>query len=127
MGLRGHRRLYQLQRIAVELIDNGGVTAVPRRGAVVLASFKARTGRRIEFLVFKPDGEKAPFGTYLLDEKDNRLGVTDPFGKALVLLENDEGNVKVKWGEESCLAPYSLGEKNDKLYYQKMELVCGEK
>lgn len=110
----------------VELIDNGGVTAVPRRGAIVRANFQARTGRRIEFLVIKPDGEKAPFGTYLLDEKDNRLGVTDPFGKALLLLENDGGTVKVKWGEESCLAPYSLGEKNDKLYYEKMELFCGK-
>ena len=53
----------------VELIDNGGVTAVPRRGAIVRANFQAKTGRRIEFLVIKPDGEKSPLWHVLARRK----------------------------------------------------------
>ncbi len=123
---------YQLNQVLVgknlpadvDLVEGGDSTAVPRRGAISRVRFEVRSGRRIEFQVFRPDGRKAPFGAVLRDEKGNRLGITDPSGKSLVLLLQDAGTVKVAWGEESCLARYALGEKDARLYYEKVALSC---
>ncbi|KAB0686468.1 fimbria/pilus outer membrane usher protein [Burkholderia territorii] len=108
----------------VELIDTAK-QVVPRRGAVVEAVFKANGGRRVQFNVAQADGQPVPFGASLEDlESGKQLGIVDPGGNALVLLEQEQGTLKVKWTEGECRAPYALPKVEAGRNYQRLVVRC---
>lgn len=105
-------------------LESTSQQVVPRRGAITKASFKAKTGRRLEALFSRANGEKVPFGAVVENEAGQQLAIVDPRQAALVLLEKPEGKLKVKWGEESCSAIYSLTEVKAGENYQSKTLIC---
>ncbi|MBN3769077.1 fimbria/pilus outer membrane usher protein [Burkholderia sp. Se-20378] len=108
----------------VELIDTAK-QVVPRRGAVVEAVFKANGGRRVQFNVTQAEGQPVPFGAGLEDEATGKqLGIVDPSGNALVLLEHEQGTLKVKWKDGQCEAPYALPKAEAGKYYVRQTLHC---
>ncbi|MEF9671612.1 fimbria/pilus outer membrane usher protein [Pseudomonas sp. PCH446] len=48
-------------------VDNAIAQVVPRRGAVVLATFKASAGRRVQFELSQADGSPIPLGASVQD------------------------------------------------------------
>lgn len=98
---------------------------VPRRGAVVKASFDASSGRRVQFVLATVNGEKLPFGARVEDDTGSVLAVIDNQSRALVFGIKDEGWVTVHWGDESCLAPYTLPAKDSALTYDQVSVTCG--
>ncbi|KJK20273.1 fimbrial protein [Pseudomonas sp. 2(2015)] len=105
-------------------IDNATQQLVPRRGAVVVARYTGKSGRRVQFELFDEQGAMIPFGASLEDASGKQLAISDPNGKALVLLEEDQGSLTIKWGERQCNAPYSLPERDKALNYERQRLVC---
>lgn len=105
-------------------LESTSQQVIPRRGAITKASFKAKTGRRLEAIFSQANGVKVPFGAVVENEAGQQLAIVDPQQTALVLLEKNEGSLKVKWGETSCLAAYSLSEAKAGDNYQSQTLTC---
>lgn len=99
---------------------------VPRRGAVVKASFDASSGRRVQFVLATSDGEKLPFGARVEDDAGSVLAVIDHQSRALVFGIKDDGWVTVRWGGGTCFAPYTLPAKDSALTYDQVNVTCGD-
>ena len=81
-------------------IDEGVTNVVPRRGAVVKASFAASRSEKVLLNVRLTDGSLLPFGTTVVDEKGIGAGVVGQAGQ--VLLSVNDGKVySMKWGEKA--------------------------
>jgi outer membrane usher protein len=86
-------------------IDNGTTQVVPRRGAVVKATFPARQVTRLVLTLLQADGRPLPFGAQVMDQQGNPLAVVGQGGQALVATHAQAQTLNVHWqaGEEqSC-------------------------
>jgi len=106
-------------------IENATRQVVPRRGAVVLARYASKTGRRVQFALFDARHQPIPFGAALEDSTGKQLAISDPGGKALALVEVDVGTLIINWQGQRCEAPYALPKRNKALNYERVSLVCG--
>ncbi|CAJ0715666.1 Outer membrane usher protein FimD [Ralstonia edaphis] len=98
---------------------------VPRRGAIVKATFKGYSGVRVQFTLQQADGKPVPFGASVEDvQTGKQLGIADPSGKAFVLLNQEQGTLVVKWKEGQCQAPYALPKTEAGRNYQRQTLRC---
>lgn len=105
-------------------IDNASQQRVPRRGAVVKARYAGKTGRRVQFELFDAQKQPLPFGAILEDSGGKQLSLSDPSGKALALMEKEQGVINIKWGEKQCQAPYVLPAQDKNRNYETYRLVC---
>lgn len=99
---------------------------MPRRGAVVLARFAGKTGRRVQFELFDGEGGRIPFGAALEDAEGKQLAISDPSGKALALVEQAQGRLTIRWSDQQCQASYALPERDKALNYERLPLRCGQ-
>ncbi|MDF6676661.1 fimbrial protein FimD, partial [Escherichia coli] len=98
---------------------------VPRRGAIVQATFRGYSGRRAQFTLQQIDGKPVPFGASVQDAQTGKqLGIADPNGNAFVLLNQEQGTLVVKWKEGQCQAPYALPKAEAGRNYQRQTLRC---
>ncbi|WMD19943.1 fimbria/pilus outer membrane usher protein [Achromobacter seleniivolatilans] len=106
--------------------DNATQQVVPTRGAAVLATFKADTGRRIQFEINQPDGQPVPFGAVVDSAEGARLGITDPRGRALTMIADgkESGHLTVRWEQRVCNIPYRLPVKVEGENYQRVVVTC---
>lgn len=105
-------------------IDNATQQVVPRRGAVVLARYASKTGRRVQFALFDAQHQPIPFGAALEDSAGKQIAIADPGGKALALVEADTGTLVISWQGQRCEAAYALPQRDKALNYERMELSC---
>jgi len=105
-------------------IDNATQQVVPRRGAVVLARYISKTGRRVQFALFDAQRQPIPFGAAIEDMEGKQIAIADPSGKALALMEQDSGTLVIKWEGQQCQAAYALPEHDKALNYERLPLVC---
>ncbi|MUF06492.1 fimbria/pilus outer membrane usher protein [Pseudomonas sp. CCM 7893] len=105
-------------------IENATQQLVPRRGAIALARYKSRTGRRVEFELFDAQNKRIPFGASVEDSSGKQLAISDPNGKALALVEKDQDRLSIKWGHQECLATYSLTAIEPGVNYERYRLAC---
>jgi outer membrane usher protein len=105
-------------------IDNATQQVVPRRGAVVLARYASKTGRRVQFALFDAQHQPIPFGAALEDSAGKQIAIADPGGKALALVEADTGTLVISWQGQRCEAPYALPQRDKALNYERVELTC---
>ena len=81
-------------------IAEGVTNVVPRRGAVVKASFAASRSEKVLLNVRLQNGKLPPFGTTVTDDNGASVGVVGQAGQ--VLLSVGEGKVySMKWGEKA--------------------------
>lgn len=125
---------YRRNRVAVDTgeVDNNvdiaeGVTnVVPRRGAVVKATFKASRSEKVLLNVRLRDGTLPPFGATVNDDKGASAGVVGQAGQ--VLLSAGEGSLyRLKWGEkstQSCAIQLRLDQASSVDGYRVMDAVC---
>jgi len=105
-------------------VDNAITQVVPRRGAMSVVRFKASVGRRVQFELSRVDGSKVPLGATVEDEHGKTLAVVDPTSRALVLSEQGQGVLRVKWSDQSCQVPYSLPPKDPQRAYERLKVTC---
>lgn len=105
-------------------LNNAITQIVPRRGAMPVVHFKASIGRRVQFELVRSDGSKLPMGASVEDADGKLLAVVDPTSRALVLSDKDQGELSVRWSDQSCRAPFSLPPKDPQRMYERIRVVC---
>lgn len=83
-------------------IDNGVTQVVPRRGAVVKASFAARTIHRLVLTLRDAHGAVLPFGAQVSHSDSTLLGVVGQGGQALLGTDGASQVLTVRWGSDNA-------------------------
>ncbi|UGA40704.1 hypothetical protein JOS77_13540 [Chromobacterium haemolyticum] len=65
-----------------------------------------------------------PFGASVEDVTGQPLGIADPQGRTLLLLQQPQGLLAVKWSDGGCTARYKLPPAKPGRHYQRLELPC---
>ena len=105
-------------------LENAVTQVVPRRGAVPLVSFKTAVGRRVQFELVRPDGSRLPLGAMIEDEHGKLLAAVDPTSRALVLSEQDRGELIARWSDQQCRARFDLPPRNPQRTYDRVKVIC---
>jgi outer membrane usher protein len=101
-------RPYRTNQIALETdqmgpeveIDNGATQVVPRRGAVVKASFTARKISRLVITGRTANGLPLPFGAQISNAQGETIGVVGQAGQVMLATSAEPQQLEVRWGEE---------------------------
>lgn len=105
-------------------IENPVRNVVPTRGAVVLADFNARVGKR-GLVTLTKNGQSIPFGaTASLDNSESIVGDS---GQVYLTGMEDEGVIHVKWGngaDEKCDASYLIPDNQKKARIAQLSALC---
>jgi outer membrane usher protein len=105
-------------------LENAVTQVVPRRGAVPLVSFDASVGRRVQFELVRPDGSRLPLGAVVENPQGKLLAAVDPTSHALVLSEQDKGELIVKWADQQCRAPFELPPRDPQRAFDRARVMC---
>lgn len=115
---------YRKNRVALDTqsldddvdIDTNTQTVIPTQGAVVLADFVTRVGRRV-IINLRYHDKAVPFGataTVAVDERDKQppnIGIVGGDGDVYLSGVPDEGQLDVQWGtaaNQRCIASFVL-------------------
>ena len=107
--LAPHMRPYRINQVALQTddlgpeveIENGATQVVPRRGAVVMAAFKARQVSRLILTLQHADGSPLPFGTRVSTQQGEHLAIVGQAGQALVATDSQPQTLLASWGEQA--------------------------
>ena len=105
-------------------IEQAVAQIVPRRGAVPLVRFDASVGRRVQFELLREDGSRLPVGAVVESADGKLLAAVDPTSRALVLSEEDSGELIVKWSGQHCVARFDLPSRDPQRAYDRLTAVC---
>lgn len=104
-------------------IDTPTQQLIPRRGSITLARFATKLGRRVQFELLHADGSRFPFGTSVETPEGRLLAIADPNGRALVLIEEQQGTLLVKSSGQTYSGAYHLEDFAPKSGYELTQLV----
>jgi len=106
---------YQENRVAIDTQSLGADTdiaesvlnVVPTRGAIVRASFNARTGMRALLrLLYR--GEPVPFGATLKQSDNNNFSIVGENGQVYLSGMQEKQLLEVSWNGNTCKASVAL-------------------
>ncbi|MDQ1884170.1 fimbria/pilus outer membrane usher protein [Aeromonas salmonicida] len=87
-------------------------TVVPTRGAIALAKYKTKIGRRVLMNIEQHDGQYVPFGAIVrLSGEDGNGSMVGDYGQVYLTGVADDGTLQVRWGNQanqSCVIDYQL-------------------
>lgn len=108
-------------------IDNGVTQVVPRRGAVIKASFVARKVQRVVLTARDKHGAALPFGAQVSDATGEILAVVGQAGQVLLNTSQDKQTVLVRWGNnatQQCQLHVDAQSMPLKQGYRVQDMVC---
>ncbi|WP_407730387.1 fimbria/pilus outer membrane usher protein [Pseudomonas helleri] len=82
-------------------IENGTTQLIPRRGAVVKATFAAHTVKRLIITSHTADGTPLPFGARVSDSTGKEHGMVGQAGQVMLTSAEDTKSFEVIWGDEN--------------------------
>ncbi|ENB7664467.1 TPA: fimbria/pilus outer membrane usher protein [Enterobacter cloacae] len=124
---------YRKNRIALDTstlgdgvdIDTAVQTVTPTQGAVVMADFNTRVGRRV-LMTLLYRGLPVPFGAQA-KMKEGGSGVVGDDGQVYLTGVPDEGDITVNWnGKQQCVVHYRLPESAANAPVTETEQECRE-
>ncbi|MGG4603837.1 fimbria/pilus outer membrane usher protein [Paenalcaligenes sp. Me131] len=106
--------------------ENAVQDVVPTRGAIVVTTFKAEVGHRVQFELRDEQGMALPFGAMVRDSAGRQLGMTDPRGRILTMISpaNTSGYLDIDRDGQLCRARYELAEETAGQNYQLIRVNC---
>ena len=107
-------------------IESGVTTVVPRRGAVVMARFKASRTEKVLASVKLANGEFVPFGAAVVDNEGERINAIGQRGQVLLSV-GDETLYHLSWGKavnQQCAFEVDLASAYDDEGFKVIEAVC---
>ncbi|WP_248804640.1 fimbria/pilus outer membrane usher protein [Pseudomonas sp. MWU13-2100] len=136
-ALAPYLRPYRQNQVALQTdqldpeteIDNGVAHVVPRRGAVVKATFSARKVNRLVLTGRTIQGQPLPFGAQVSDARGERIGIVGQAGQVMLTTQAEAQTLDVRWGKEAgqqCqlhIAPQTIETVQG---YRLQELTCTE-
>lgn len=128
-------RPYRANQIALETdqlgpeveIDNGTTQVVPRRGAVVKASFTARKISRLVITGRTANGLPLPFGAQISNGEGEAIGVVGQAGQVMLATSSEPQQLDVRWGDEAeqqCQISIDPQAMEQSQGYRLQELTC---
>ncbi|RXO39125.1 outer membrane usher protein [Salmonella enterica] len=84
---------------------------VPRDGAVVKVEFATDEGRSLILELLRDDNGFIPLGADVLNESGERVGVVGQAGQAYIRGVEDQGKLRVVWGNDAasaCIVHYQI-------------------
>lgn len=108
-------------------IDNGVTQVVPRRGAVVKATFPARTVQRLVLTTRDSRGTPLPFGAQVSNADDELLGIVGQAGQVLLGTVDGQQTLTVRWGNastEQCELQFDVQSMPLEQGYRVQDLTC---
>lgn len=108
-------------------IDNGVTQVVPRRGAVVKATFPARTVQRLVLTTRDSRGAALPFGAQVSNADDEILGIVGQAGQVLLGTVDGQQTLSVRWGNtstEQCQLQFDVQSMPMEQGYRVQDLIC---
>jgi outer membrane usher protein len=108
-------------------IDNGVTQVVPRRGAVVKATFPARTVQRLVLTTRDSRGAALPFGAQVSNADDEILGIVGQAGQVLLGTVDGQQTLYVRWGNtstEQCQLQFDVQSMPMEQGYRVQDLMC---
>ncbi|MFJ4375655.1 fimbria/pilus outer membrane usher protein [Pseudomonas japonica] len=108
-------------------IANGATRVVPRRGAVVKASFEARSVERLVLTLHSADRQPLPFGAQVSNERGDILGVVAQAGQVMLSTEPGSEALTVRWGARDisqCRLPIDTRSMASIQGYRLQSLTC---
>lgn len=124
---------YRKNRIALDTstlgdevdIDTAVQTVTPTQGAVVMADFNTRVGRRV-LMTMLYRGLPVPFGAQA-KMKEGGSGIVGDDGQVYLTGVPDEGDITVNWnGKQQCVVHYRLPESAANAPVTETEQECRE-
>jgi outer membrane usher protein len=108
-------------------IENGVTQVVPRRGAVVKATFPARTVQRLLLTTRDSQGAPLPFGAQVSNAAGDVLGVVGQAGQVLLGTVDGQQTFDVRWGNaatEQCRLHVDVKNMPLDQGYRVQDLTC---
>ena len=108
-------------------IENGVTQVVPRRGAVVKATFPARTVQRLLLTTRDSQGAPLPFGAQVSNAAGEVLGVVGQAGQVLLGTVDGQQTLDVRWGNaatEQCRLHVDVQNMPLDQGYRVQDLTC---
>lgn len=108
-------------------IDNGVTQVVPRRGAVVKATFPARRVQRLLLTARDHQGTPLPFGAQVSSADDEVLGIVGQAGQVLLGTVDGQQTLNVRWGNastEQCQLSFDAQDMPMEQGYRVQDLTC---
>ncbi|MFD2643533.1 fimbria/pilus outer membrane usher protein [Pseudomonas japonica] len=108
-------------------IANGATRLVPRRGAVVKASFEARSVDRLVLTLHSADRQPLPFGAQVSNEHGEILGIVAQAGQVMLSTARDTEALTIRWGAREvsqCRLPIDTRSMASIQGYRLQSLTC---
>ncbi|BCX68051.1 fimbria/pilus outer membrane usher protein [Pseudomonas izuensis] len=134
-ALMPHLRPYRINQVVLQTdelgpeveIDNGTTQVVPRRGAVVKATFPARSVNRLIITGRTASGLPLPFGAQLSNAQGEVMGIVGQAGQVMVSTDAEPQMFDVHWGEQNdpqCRLSVEPAAMEQAQGYRLQELTC---
>lgn len=110
---------------SVELTNTTEKVA-PYAGAVSKVVFNTRKGLPLLIHTRQKNNHPVPFGAEVFDDQGNTVGSVGQMGQAYVRVENNIGELTIKWGSEmgqQCKVAYSVADDTD-TEFKRINAVC---
>jgi len=107
-------------------IDSGVSTVIPRRGAVVVARFKARHTEKVLASIALPNGAAVPFGAAVLETSGRRVNAVGPMGQVLLSV-GESRDFRLVWGREQdqqCAFSLDLEQVHEQEGFKLAQVRC---
>ncbi len=108
-------------------IANGTTRVVPRRGAVVKASFEARSVNRLVLTLHDADLQPLPFGAQVSNDRGDVVGVVAQAGQVMLSTERGSEELTIRWGAREisqCRLPIDTRSMASIQGYRLQALTC---
>ena len=125
-------RLNQIELLTDQLgpeveIENGITQVVPRRGAVVKATFAARTVNRLFITARNTAGQPLPFGAQVSDTEGTVIGTVGQAGQVMLATHGNPQTLDVRWGDggdPQCRLSIDPNSMEQTQGYRLQDLTC---
>ncbi|MFS0827929.1 fimbria/pilus outer membrane usher protein [Pseudomonas phoenicis] len=127
-----HLRPYRVNQINLRTeqlgpeieLANGTQAVVPRRGAIVKATFAARQVTRLILTLQDRAGQPLPFGTQVRDAQGETLAIVGQGGQALIATGPQPQTLYVRWDDQDCVQPIDPEQMEQREGYHLQTLTC---
>ena len=108
-------------------LESGDVKIAPYSGSSVKVKFKTRQGYPILIRSSLSSGQFVPFGSDVLNENSENLGIAGQNGQIYVRADKEEGKLNVIWGDEpedSCFINYKIPSDQLNQPLVRLDAIC---
>lgn len=95
---------------------------IPSRGSITRVKIDSRSGQRVQVRILNENNKPVQFGTQIYDIDNNLLGITDPYGKSLILVKKEHGTLLIEENGKTYKKEFTVGRKKKNTNFTFLEI-----